>query len=60
MSASREEERIKILIALGHQPGVSAWFSLWLQARIGKPSAEVWGGGRGQKTKTRIGGHCHP
>ena len=57
MSASREEDRIKLLVALGNQPGVSAWFSLWQLARLGKPSAEVWGGAR-RAPKSRIGGRC--
>ena len=56
MSASREQERVSLLIALGQQPGVSAWFSIWQQARLGKPAPQVWGGKR--RAKARIGGHC--
>jgi hypothetical protein len=43
-SRTDEAERVKLLIALGEQPGVSAWFSVWQLARIGRPAAEVWGG----------------
>ena len=61
MSASREEERVNLLIALGQQPGASAWFSVWQMARLGRPAAEVWGGRRRTaRTKARIGEHCHP
>lgn len=35
-------ERVELLKALGQQPGVSAWFSVWQTARIGRPAAEVW------------------
>ena len=60
MSASREEDRIKLLVSLGQQPGVSAWFGVWQLARLGKPLAEVWGSTRQPaKAKTRIGGRCH-
>lgn len=60
MAASREEDRITLLIALGQQPGVSAWFSVWQLARIGKPLAGIWGGaGRPARPKARIGGQCH-
>ena len=38
------DERAKLLQALGQQPGVSAWFSVWQLSRIGRPAAEVWGG----------------
>ena len=37
-------ERVELLKALGQQPGVSAWFSVWQMARIGRPATEVWGG----------------
>ena len=37
-------ERMELLKALGQQPGVSAWFSVWQMTRIGRPAAEVWGG----------------
>lgn len=61
MSASREEARVKLLLSLGHAPGVSAWFSVWQLARLGKPAAEVWSGQpRQSKAKARIGEHCHP
>ena len=61
MSASREETRVKLLLSLGYAPGVSAWFSVWQLARLGKPAAEVWGGQRRRRrAKARIGEHCHP
>ena len=39
-----EAERVQLLIALGDQPGVSAWFNVWQLARLGRPASEVWGG----------------
>ena len=59
MSASREQERVELLVSLGYTPGVSAWFSVWQMARLGKPAAEVWGSlRRPRKSKARIGGRC--
>ena len=46
-------ERLQLLIALGNQPGVSAWFSVWQLARIGRPASEVWGGASSKTTSPR-------
>ena len=37
-----ETARLELLRALGQQPGVSAWFSVWQLARLGAPAREVW------------------
>lgn len=37
-----EMARVELLKALGQQPGVSAWFSVWQLARLGAPAREVW------------------
>lgn len=37
-----ETARVELLKALGQQPGVSAWFSVWQLARLGSPAHEVW------------------
>ena len=33
---------VELWKALGQQPGVSAWFSVWQLARLGAPAREVW------------------
>lgn len=57
MDPKHEAARMQLLIALGEQPGVSGWFSVWQLARIGRPSPEVWGGAaRKQEAKAPVGG----
>ncbi|MGE5625586.1 MAG: hypothetical protein ACM3ZT_08570 [Bacillota bacterium] len=51
-------ERVKLWQALGQQPGVSAWFSVWQLARIGRPSPEVWGGAPRLDLGRRAAGNC--
>ena len=48
-----EMARLELLKALGQQPGVSAWFSVWQLARLGRPASEVWGGGSSDRRAPR-------
>jgi len=37
MAEKAVDSRASLWIALGHQPGVSAWFAVWLLARLNPP-----------------------
>jgi hypothetical protein len=43
-TTAKENARLQLLKALGQQPGVSAWFSVWQLERLGRPAVEVWRG----------------
>jgi hypothetical protein len=52
MDRADAETRARVWVALGNQPGVSAWFAVWLLARFSgakqraaqKPAAPLRGG----------------
>lgn len=35
-----DDERNGLWVALGNQPGVSAWFTVWIMSRLAKPAAD--------------------
>ncbi|HEV2111739.1 MAG TPA: hypothetical protein VGT99_10335 [Gammaproteobacteria bacterium] len=40
MYSGDADERSRVWIALGNQPGVSAWFAVWLLSRLDPPAPE--------------------
>ena len=40
MDSGDADDRSRVWIALGSQPGASAWFAVWLLSRLDPPAAE--------------------
>lgn len=40
MAKHDDEARVRLWVALGAQPGVSAWYAVWLLARLSPPARE--------------------
>ena len=53
-----EKARVELLKALGQQPGVGAWFSVWQLARLGAPAREVWAPAPRFNPGRRATGNC--